>query len=184
MSHAREKSGLLLLDVFNTFDFPGGDELYRETLKVLEPIQKLAERFRQSHRPVIFINDNAGRWQDDFNALLSHVKSSGAKGARMVDALYPQQGDYKLLKPRHSAFFETPLPSLLSHFDVRRVVVCGIAADSCVLSTVMDAHTRGIEALVPADGTASQTPERTARVLAHLRESSGVDTPPSSKVTP
>jgi len=171
---------LLVLDVFNTFEFPGGDALFRETLDIVEQLRELAQRFRVAGMPVIFINDNLQRWQDDFDEVIAHVGASGEKGAVMTTALQPLPGDFRLLKPRHSAFFETALPSLLAHLNIREVVVCGIAADSCVLSTVMDAHVRGIKTTVPMDATASQTRERTERVLSHLRESCEVATPLSS----
>lgn len=170
-------TALLVLDVFSTFDFPGGDELFSLLVPVIAPMQALIWHFRKRGRPVIYANDNAGRWQDDFDGMLSHVRQSGMEGAAVVHALAPVPSDYRMLKPRHSAFFETPLPSLLHHLDARTLVVCGIATDSCVLATVLDAHVRGLVPVVPADTTASQTEGRTERTLIHLRESCGVSTP-------
>lgn len=58
---------LLVLDVFNTFEFPGGEELFRETRDIVEPLRGLAQRFRSAGMPVIFVNENLQRWQDDFD---------------------------------------------------------------------------------------------------------------------
>lgn len=184
MNAAVYPSALLVLDVFSAFDFPGGEELYGQARQITQPLHDLCSRYRQAGQPVIFINDNLARWQDSFDDLLGRVASSGAKGKAMVEMLHPNPFDYRLLKPRHSGFFETSLPSLLSHLDVKRVVVAGLAADSCVLCTVMDAHVRGFESVVSLDTTAAQTTERTARVLAHLRESCSIETPPSADVVP
>ena len=74
-----------------------------------------------------------------------------------------------MFKPRHSAFFETSLSSLLAPLDVTRVVV-------------IDAQVRRFESDVPKDTTASQNAERTARVLAHLNESCVIDTPVADEV--
>lgn len=151
---------------------------------MVEPIRVLCQRFRSSERPVAFINDNFARWQDSFDDLLARVEGSGRKGAAMAVAFHPHAVDFRLLKPRHSGFFETPLPSLLAHLRVGHVVVCGLATDSCVLSTALDARIRDFAVTVPADTTASQTHERTVRTLAHLRESCGVETPASAAVRP
>lgn len=184
MTSTRPLSALLVLDMFSTFDFPGGHELFGQAEAVARPVRELCHRFRAAGSPVVYVNDNFDRWQDSFEELLAHVEGAGRQGATMVAALAPQAGDFKLLKPRHSAFFETSLPSLLSHLYVDHVVVCGLATDSCVLSTVMDAKIREFGVTVPTDTTASQTRERTARTLTHLRDSCGVETPPSTEVVP
>jgi nicotinamidase-related amidase len=180
MNTAAPPSALLVLDVFSTFDFPGGDALLAQTSGITDNVRRLCGRYRDAGRPVVFVNDNFGRWEESFGDLVTRVGDS--KGSSIATTLRPEPSDYRLLKPRHSAFFETSLPSLLAHLDVARIVVAGIAADSCVLSTVMDAHVRGFDSVVPKDTTASQSAERTARVLAHLSESCGIDTPVSDEV--
>lgn len=175
-------TAVLVLDIFNGCDFPGGDALFVETRSVLPNIVALCERARQFGVPVIFGNDHFDRWQDDFDRVLDHVAATGDAGSLLVQTLRPHPGDFRLLKPRHSAFFETPLPSLLAHLHVRRVVVCGIATDSCVLATVLDAHVRGLTSIVPVGTTASQSQERTDRTLTHLRESCHVSTPSFEQV--
>jgi nicotinamidase-related amidase len=182
MRPGRPLSALLVLDVFSGFDFPGGVELFEQARAVVEPVRQLCHRFRVAERPVIFVNDNFGRWQDSFDDVVAYVLGSGPRGAAMAASLRPHDRDFELLKPKHSAFFETALPSLLSYLQVGHVMVCGLATDSCVLSTVIDAKIREFDVTVPADTTASQTIERTARTLIHLRESCGVDTPSSAGV--
>lgn len=177
-------AALLILDAFNTFDFPGGEDLFNHAYDVLPSLGLLRDRFRAANQPVIFINDQMGRWQDSFDQLLEWVDASGDSGQKMLDALRPEPGEYRLLKPRHSAFFETCLPSLLHHLGVSRIVVTGFATDSCLLSTVMDAHVRRIASLVPMDATAAQSNERMRRTLTHLRDTCGVPTPMAAHVRP
>ena len=167
-----------------TFRFPGGEELFNNAQQAGDRIRLLRQRFHEAGCPVIFVNDNFERWQDSFDEIVDHVGRSGEHGRHMVRALRPDAGELKLLKPRHSAFFETALPSLLDHMGVKRIVVTGLAADSCVLSTVLDAYVRRIEAVVPADTTAAETAERRQRTLAHLRETFGIETPVSAHVHP
>lgn len=49
-----------------------------------------------------------------------------------------QPDDLVLLKPRHSAFFATPLDLVLSQMHARNVVLTGLAAEICVLKA--DVH--------------------------------------------
>lgn len=174
---------LLILDVFNTFDFPGGDELATHTKGIVPAIVALRDRFHAHGAPVIYVNDNFSRWQDGFDELVDFVRGSGGAGREVADALAPAPTDLKLVKPRHSALFETALPSLLSFLDVRRLVVTGIATDSCILATVLDAHVRGYESVVPVDTTAAQTEERVERTLIHLRDTCAMKTPRSTSIT-
>jgi nicotinamidase-related amidase len=177
-------SALLILDLLSPFDFPGGDALFEHARGAVHHVRSLRQRYRAARAPVILVNDNFSRWADDFDALVAYVRQSGPRGATMVEALSPMNDDFKLLKPRHSAFFETALPSLLRHLGVNRIVITGVATDSCVLSTALDACVRSIDVVVPSDTTASQSTERTSRTLLHLRETFSVATPPSKEIAP
>jgi nicotinamidase-related amidase len=176
------RSALLILDVFNTFDFPGGSDLAERTKAVVPAIMALRGRFHASGAAVVFVNDNFGRWQNGFDELVDFVVQSGGAGREIAEALMPSSTDLKLIKPRHSAMFETALPSLLAFLEVRRLLIAGIATDSCVLATVLDAHVRGYESIVPIDTTAAQTAKRTDRTLLHLRDTCNLETPNSEAV--
>jgi nicotinamidase-related amidase len=65
---------------------------------------------------------------------------------------------------------------LLGQLEVDGLVLAGVAADSCILSTAMDANMRDYPVRVPGDCTAAITPERRRRALAALREAASVDT--------
>ncbi|MEO1028260.1 MAG: pyrimidine utilization protein B [Pseudomonadota bacterium] len=56
----------------------------------------------------------------------------------IVDALMPQPGDIRVAKPRYSAFFNTPLDSLLRSRGIRNLIFVGIATNVCVESTLRD----------------------------------------------
>ena len=60
----------------------------------------------------------------------------------MARLLYPQAEDLTILKPRHSAFFASPLELLLKEMQTRELVICGLATDMCVQLTAMDAFLR------------------------------------------
>jgi nicotinamidase-related amidase len=73
--------------------------------------------------------------------------------------------DYFMFKPRHSAFFGTPLQSLLGDLGIRRLVLTGITSHQCVLFTAMDAHVREYQLLVPADCVGAGSREETRHAL-------------------
>jgi nicotinamidase-related amidase len=87
-----------------------------------------------------------------------------------------------VLKPHRSGFYATPLDLLLRDLEARRLVVCGISTDMCVLSTVHDAILRGFEAVVARDACASFDDARHRRALDLLAESCGVASCPEEEV--
>jgi nicotinamidase-related amidase len=178
MSTAKPSKGdaLLIIDMINTFAFEDGAALSRSALSIADALHGLRTRFHRQRLPVIYVNDNFGRWRLGFEELLRLALRPRSRGAAVARKLHPTRSDLFVLKPRHSVFYETPLPSLLETLRARRLVLTGIAGDSCVLSSAMETHTRGFDLWVPSNTVASLTEERTARTLAYVRESLGGET--------
>ena len=170
MATRKPKSALLLVDVINDFDFEGGAALLRQAAKAGPAIVRLIERARRSGVPVVYCNDNFGQWRSDRDALIRHVLTARPAMANVVEPMRPHEDDYFLIKPRHSAFYETPLENLLEHLRARHLVLAGFAGDGCIHTSATDAHVRKYEVTICADATASQTAARNARALTHLRE--------------
>ncbi len=64
-------------------------------------------------------------------------------------------------------------PTLAGHLDGqarRTVVVAGIEAHVCVLTTVMDLRSRGFEVVVAADAVASRNPASREHAIATMRQ--------------
>ena len=101
-----------------------------------------------------------------------------ARGAVLSDGLLPGATDYFVLKPRHCAFYETPLSTLLEKPEVAALALTGIAGDDGVLRTGLAAQMRGDAVWAPADSIASQTPLRNQRALACLAEVAMADIGP------
>jgi nicotinamidase-related amidase len=59
---------LLLIDVINDLEFPEGDQLLRHALPMARQIAALKQRARQQGIPLVYVNDNFGRWRSDFSA--------------------------------------------------------------------------------------------------------------------
>lgn len=166
----KTKSALLLIDVISDFDFEGGNALLRHAALAGPVISRLSERARRGAVPVIYCNDNFGLWRSDRDELVRHALEARPAVAKVVAPLQPRKDDYFLIKPRHSAFYETPLENLLEQLKVRHLVLAGFAGDGCIHTSATDAHVRKYDVTICADATASQTPTRNARALTHLRE--------------
>jgi nicotinamidase-related amidase len=170
---------LLIVDMINDLGFSGGDELARHAEPAARNIAALAARARAAAVPVIYVNDNFGRWRSDFRATLAHVLRATA-GRELAEILRPDDHDYFVLKPKHSGFYATALDVLLRYLDVEWLILTGISGDICVLFTAHDAHMRDYGLIVPEDCVASREPAQNRHALAMMRTILHVDTTPST----
>jgi nicotinamidase-related amidase len=166
----KPKIALLLIDVINDLDFPGSDPLIRAAEKMAEPLARLVARAREARIPVLYVNDNFGRWQSDWRKVVQRCRDPRSPGHRVVRRLSPAPDDYFVLKPKHSGFFSTTLDLLLRNLGTRTVILTGIAADICILFTANDAYMRDYEVVVPRDCVAANTRRKTDFALAQVRE--------------
>lgn len=173
---------LLLVDVVNDLDFPGSEALLVRALPAAERIRSLLDRAYEADVPVIYANDNFGHWRDDFREVLRHCLEDGVPGEPLARRLAPRERDYVLLKPRHSAFLDTPLDYLLGTLEIEELVLVGFATDLCVQITAGDAHMRGYRVRVPSDATAAETDERHRRALEWMARMAEADTRPADAV--
>ena len=173
---------LLLVDVINPLDFPEADEFLRHALPAARKIAALKRRATEAGVPVVYANDNFGRWRSDLSAVVERCLEPGCKGRPLCEALRPGEQDYFVLKPKHSAFYSTTLDILLRALKTRALVICGFAANICVLFTANDAYMRDLRLLVPADCVASNTAEQNEAVLAQMANVLKADISPSANV--
>jgi nicotinamidase-related amidase len=171
---------LLLIDVVNDLDFPEADRLLRFALPMARRIAALKAKARRAGVPVVYVNDNFGRWRSDLNAQVDHCLEDGCRGKPVVELLKPEEDDYFVLKPKHSGFFSTTLDTLLEYLGTRTVVLAGMAANICVLFTANDAYMRDLRLVVPADCVASNTEEENRYALAQMAKVLKADTRPSA----
>ena len=168
---------LLLVDVINDLEFPGGERILRSAGRLVKALASLAERARAKNIPVIYANDNFGHWRSDFRAQVDHCLKDGVRGRVLAEGLAPQECDYFVVKPKHSAFYSTALETLLHHLGTKVIVLAGIAGDNCVLFTAHDAYMRDYALVVPRDGIASESSQSNAWALKHMRRFLKVETP-------
>jgi nicotinamidase-related amidase len=172
-----------MLDIITDFEFEDGDELLRNTLPVAKRLAAFKERASRAGVPVIYVNDNFGKWQEDFKTMSDHFARDEAKGRNVVRLLKPGSEDYYVLKPHRSAFYSTTLEILLRELQIKKLLVTGVTTDICVLFTANDAYMRGFEIYVPSDCVAAVIPTYSKRTLEFMERVLKADTRPSDKIS-
>ena len=160
---------LLIIDMINPFTFEGAEKMLPAAAAAAQQIAVLKERMKATTLPVIYVNDNFGKWQSDFRKLVERCLSGSCRGKQIAEILRPHDDDYFVLKPKHSGFFATPLELLLQFLGAHRLILTGIAGNSCVMYTASDAHMREFKLTVPSDCIASVTPEDNRIALDHMK---------------
>jgi nicotinamidase-related amidase len=179
---AHDGTALLVIDMISTWDFAGAEKIVRGAVAIAPRIAALKQRCVRAGVPVVYVNDNRGRWRSEFRELVRVSIAESDAGAAIAKHLQPEEGDYSVLKPKHSAFYATPLDLLLRHLRVTRLLVGGVASEQCIVMSAAEAKMRDYDVVVPSDCIADQTPARTARALRHLREALAIETTLSARV--
>jgi nicotinamidase-related amidase len=173
---------LLLIDWINDFEFSGGEKMFPRALAAAKAAAALKARAREAGVPVIYANDNFGKWRSDFHMLLEHCVKNGVRGAPIAKLLRPDTEDYFVLKPKHSGFYSTTLDLLLAHLGAQTLVLTGVAGNNCVIFTAHDAYLRDFRIVVPSDCIASESEADDRYALQHMEKVLKADTGPSSEI--
>jgi nicotinamidase-related amidase len=168
------RPALIIIDLFSRFDFPDGQRLAPLALKAAKKVRQLRNIFDEKQWPVIYANDNFGDWKCGFHQLAEVCRHEEGPTGDIAKLLFPGPDHYTLLKPKHSAFLATPLTVLLAKLGVDQLVLVGMALDSCVLATAIEANSREFSTVVVSDATACIA-ERRQAALKLLRSTGGVE---------
>jgi nicotinamidase-related amidase len=168
--HVRHKSGLalVLIDVINHFEFPDGKTILRQALTIAPALARLKKRARDAGIPVIYVNDNFGQWRSEMSKLIQYCLRPEEAGRVFVEQLRPDDEDYFVLKPMHSAFYQTPLDMLLRELGASSIILSGLATNSCILCTAHDANMRNLKIIVPKDCCSARTTREHKQALEHI----------------
>jgi nicotinamidase-related amidase len=176
------RAALLIIDMINAFDFAGADAMLPRALAAARAIRAIKGRAKRADIPVVYVNDNFGRWRSDFRTLLKHVTQRGCRGKAIAELLVPEEDDYFVLKPKHSGFQFSALDLLLEHLGARTLILTGVAGNFCVLFTAHDAYMRDYRLVVPRDCVASGERHDDEYALAHMANVTKADVRPSAEI--
>lgn len=150
-------TALLIIDMINDFRFSHGSTLSAKTTVIAENIKLLKQQCRKESIPIIYINDHYNLWKADLETIITYCSNEYSKP--IIEKVKPTKDDYFLIKPKHSAFYETALHTLLTQLKVKNIILTGIAGNICVLFTANDAYMREYTILVPENSVASVAEE-------------------------
>ena len=150
------EDALLVIDMQRDF-LPGGALGVPKGDEVLAPVNRLLRLFGNQGLPIYASRD----WHPENHCSFAARGGpwpphcvAGTPGAAFSSQLDLPAGAIVVSKAdtadldAYSAFNGTNLAARLRERGVRRVVVCGLATDYCVLNTVIDARENGFEVLV------------------------------------
>ena len=173
---------LLLIDVINDLEFDGAEALVEQAVPMARRIAALKKKAKAAGIPTVYVNDNFGRWQSDFRKVVEHCLSDGVRGEEIARILEPDDDDYFVLKPKHSAFYATTLDVLLAYLGATTVILTGIAGNICILFSANDAYMRDFNLIVPADCVVSNTESENRHALDQIHKVLKADTTVSTEL--
>lgn len=179
---ARSDAVLILVDVINDLDFPNNRELVHNSWQLAKAIARLKLRCKRAGIPAVYVNDNYGKWRSDFSAVLKHSLRKDSPGREMVRLLAPEPDDYIILKPKHSAFYATPLETMLTYIGAHNTIVAGLTTNACVLLTVAELYVREHTLFVPQDCVRALNRTDHQKALQLMKDSYGANTTLSSRI--
>lgn len=142
------------------FEFP---DLHDTRALMVEEANWLAAQARTGGHPVFVVNTvhqkDKSTWtlkmlEDD-----QGFNFEGTWQASLLDGLDLESAQH-LVKTRDSAFFETGLRDKLRQAGVRRIVLAGVTAESCVSATGRDAFAYDFEVVYARQAIASSDADR------------------------
>jgi nicotinamidase-related amidase len=105
---------------------------------------------------------------------LGHGMMRGERGWHIIDELAPIDGELVVEKPGYSAFHGTTLDAELESRGIERLVLTGVTANVCVLSTLLSAVDLGYDTVVVSNAVAAVSAETLASVLDLVRYQGGL----------
>ncbi|MFD3729020.1 isochorismatase family cysteine hydrolase [Streptomyces sp. NPDC058671] len=143
---------LVVIDMINTYRHEDAEQLVPSVESALPAIVDLLRRARAADVPVVYANDNFGRWRSHHGQILDLALSG--RHPELVEPVRPDDESLFVVKARHSVFYETPLAYLLRSLDVDALVLTGQVTEQCVLYSALDAHIRHFGVTIPRDAVA------------------------------
>lgn len=118
----------------------------------IERARRVLEAFRAAGLPVVFsVRNEQPGVQDHLRRKEAAGAEEPARANEVVASLEPRAGESVLGKAKPSAFFGTPLASILVSRRVDTVVICGGVTSGCVRASAVDAFSLGYRVVVAED---------------------------------
>jgi ureidoacrylate peracid hydrolase len=182
-----KKSALIVVDMQNDFVDSLGSFAQAgfrvDHYQQLEPlILELLDTARRNGIPVIFIgmahskeNDGEGAWAQR-RISYAHPNScrKGSWGCEPYGQLKPLENEWWHWKHRYSAFVGTDFTVQLRKAGIETLVFTGINTNTCVESTIRDAHMHDFHVVLLKDATTCAFPDAYEPTLRNIERHFGL----------
>ncbi|KUP04112.1 isochorismatase [Bacillus coahuilensis m2-6] len=175
MKSSPKSYALLIIDCINSFQYKDGPLLQQRAKTIVSPILSLKEFAYEHKLPIIYVNDHYNLWKADLETIFEECKTPENK--HFLEQLKPNDTDYFLIKPKHSAFYGTALHTLLHSKGIDTLIITGLVGNVCVLFSANDAFMRDFNVIVPSDSTVSLTDSDQEFALKMVNGTLGGQTP-------
>jgi nicotinamidase-related amidase len=150
---------LLVVDMLNDFIAEDGVLSLKEAgYEIVPYIREKIEEARDNGVQVIYLNDSHDEDDLEFKRFPAHAVT-GTKGAEVIDALKPKDGDMVITKQRYSGFFDTKLGDVLADLEPYEVDVTGCCTSICVAQTAADLANRDYKVVIDRNCVADFNPD-------------------------
>ncbi|MFD2702382.1 cysteine hydrolase family protein [Paenibacillus shunpengii] len=162
----KEKTALMIIDMQNDFIHEKGvfaqygydTSMYSGIVPV---ISQLVKEARQADITIIWVGMSHNQLNDGQDAWIrrrigrSHPPScrTGTWGADFIQELDIRTEDVLVWKHRYNAFVDTELKRVLKGMGVKTLIAAGINTNTCVESTLREAHLIGYHVVLAKDAT-------------------------------
>ena len=162
-------TALVVIDMENAFIDPASPLCIRNALATVPTCGKVVEKARERKIPVFFVNRVYRKNGSDveFTRYQSWLEgdrylapdSTGPLSIDVPSEFKPKKGDYCIIKPRFSAFFQTELDLILRRLGVRTVFLAGTTTPNCIRTTCYDGLSLDYNIVIIEDCCSSNTDE-------------------------
>ena len=153
-----ENKTLLVIDMLKDFVEEKSPLEVPFAREIIPNVKDKISLARAKDIPVIYVCDSHRKDDREFIDWPPHALE-GTPGAKVIDEIAPQEGDFIVRKRRYSAFFGTDLEILLEELKVKTIFITGVFTNICVFFTAVEATVREYEVIVYSDSVASISKE-------------------------
>lgn len=164
-----KSNALVVIDMENAFIDPTSPLCIKNALATVPVCGKVIEKARERKIPVFFVNRvyrkngsdvEFARYQNWYDG--DRYLAPGSTGPLSIDVpkeFKPKEGDYCIVKPRFSAFFQTELDLIFRRLGIRTVILIGTTTPNCIRTSCYDGLSLDYNILIIEDCCSSNTEE-------------------------
>ena len=155
-------TALIIIDMQNAFVAEGATYETPGARAMLPNLERVVTFARQNDMPVIWTQSDhsapyGGLMLKKFPTIREdrYLWSGEPSFEMFPDMVQPREGEFRVVKHKYDAFFETDLDSILRNRRIDTVIIVGTATNVCCESTARSAFFRDYRVAFPSDCNAT-----------------------------